>query len=110
MQFRKTMSIRNSTDSDELGVPCAQLIRVALLAVLRNPFAGVAQADLTKVFEHRAKLGGQLAAEAVSALGASPVGYGKAAIAGADWAAVENNTRHCDEAFQQEPIRLFALI
>lgn len=87
MQFRKEMSIRDRTDSDEMGVPCARRTRVAVLAVLRNPFAGVAQANLTEVLEYRAKLGGHLAAEAISALGATPVGYGKAAIGGSDGAA-----------------------
>jgi hypothetical protein len=51
--------------------------------VLRNPFAGVDQGDLTELFEHGALLGAQLAAEAVAALGAPTVSYGKAAIVGA---------------------------
>jgi hypothetical protein len=59
MQFRKTMSIRDRTETDEMAVPCARLTRVTVLAVLRSPSAGVAQADLIEVFEYRAKLGVQ---------------------------------------------------
>jgi hypothetical protein len=55
---------------------------VTALAVLRNPFAGVDQDDLTELFEYGAELGAQLAAEAVTTLGAPPVSYGKAAIVG----------------------------
>ncbi len=80
MLIRKTMLIRDRTETDEMGAPCAPLTRVAALAVLRNPFAGVDQDDLTELFEYGATLGAQLAAEAVAALGAPPVSYGKAAI------------------------------
>ncbi|SEB04151.1 amino acid synthesis family protein [Rubrimonas cliftonensis] len=87
MQIRKTMLIRDRTETDEMGAPCAPLTRVVALAVLRNPFAGVNRDDLTELFEHGATLGAHLAAEAAAALGAPPVGYGKAAIVGADGAA-----------------------
>ncbi len=83
MQIRKTMLIRERTETDEMGIPCAPLTRVAALAVLRNPFAGVDQDDLIELFEYGALLGAQLAAEAIAALGAPPVSYGKAAIVGA---------------------------
>lgn len=83
MQIRKTMLIRERTETDEMGAPCAPLTRVAALAVLRNPLAGTDQADLSDLFDCGALLGAQLAAEAVAALGAPPVSYGKAAIVGA---------------------------
>jgi len=84
MLIRKTMLIRDRTETDELGAPCAPLTRVAALTVLRNPFTGVDEDDLTELFEHGATLGAQLAAEAMAALGAPPVSYGKAAIVGAN--------------------------
>lgn len=83
MLIRKTMLIRDLTETDEMGAPCAPLTRVAALAVLRNPFAGVDRDDLTELFEDGARLGAQLATEARAALGAPPVSYGKAAIVGA---------------------------
>lgn len=83
MLIRKKMLIRDRTETDEMGAPCAPLTRVAALAVLRNPFAGVDQDDLTELFEYGATLGAQLAAEAMAALGAPPISYGKAAIVGA---------------------------
>lgn len=87
MLIRKTMLIRDRTETDEMGTPCAPLTRVAALAVLRNPFAGIDQDDLTELFEFGATLGAQLAAEAVAALDTPPVSYGKAATVGAHGAA-----------------------
>jgi hypothetical protein len=87
MLIRKTMLIRDRIETDEMGTPCAPLTRVAALAVLRNPFSVVDQDDLTELFEYGATLGAQLAAEAVAALGARPVCYGKAALVGAHGAA-----------------------
>jgi hypothetical protein len=83
MLIRKRMLIQDRTETDEMGAPCAPLTRVAALAVLRNPFAGIDQDDLTDLFECGASLGAQLAAESIDALGAPPVSYGKAAIVGA---------------------------
>ena len=82
MQLRKQMLIRDRTETDEMGAPCTPLTRVAALAVLRNPFAGLDQNDLTELFECGATLGARLAKEAVASLGAPPVAYGKAAIVG----------------------------
>jgi len=87
MGIRKTMLIRDRTETDEMGAPCTPLIRVAALAVLRNPFAGVDQDDLTEVFGYGASLGAQLAAEAMAALEGPCVTYGKAAIVGSQGAA-----------------------
>lgn len=64
------------------GAPCAPLTRVAALAVLQNPYAGINQEDLTALFEIGATLGERLASDIVAALGAAPVTYGKAAIVG----------------------------
>ncbi|MDG3041753.1 amino acid synthesis family protein [Roseicyclus marinus] len=84
MLIRKKKLIRDRTETDEMGTPCAPLTRVVALAVLRNPFAGVDQDDLTDLFEYGASLGAQLAADAMAALDAPPVSYGKAAIVGAN--------------------------
>ena len=36
MLIRKTMLIRDRTETDEMGTPCTPLTRVAALAVIRN--------------------------------------------------------------------------
>lgn len=82
MHPRKTELIRERIETDELGAPCAPLVRVAALAVLRNPFAGIDQDELSTLFEIAAILGERLASEALAALGAAPVTYGKAATVG----------------------------
>lgn len=87
MQIRKTVLIRDRCETDEMGAPCTPLTRVAALAVLRNPFAGVDRDDLAELFECGAILGARLAAEAMAALGAPCVAYGKAAIVGSQGAA-----------------------
>ena len=83
MQLRKTVLIREIVDTDETGAPCDRLCRVAAVAVIRNPLAGDGRDDLGALFEIGAALGERLAAEAVAALGAPAVCYGKAAIVGA---------------------------
>lgn len=40
MLIRETMLIRDRTDTDEMGTPCAPLTRVVALAVLRNFLPG----------------------------------------------------------------------
>ncbi len=61
--------------------------RAAALAVIRNPFAGRYEDDLTVLIEIGEVLGGMLAQRAVAALGiegAVVESYGKAAAVGAD--------------------------
>ena len=87
MQIRTTMLDWDRTETDEMGAPCAPLTRVAALAVLRSPFAGVNQDDLKELFDYGAALGARLAVDAIAALGASCVSYGKAAIVGSHGAA-----------------------
>ncbi|WP_241559978.1 MFS transporter [Solirhodobacter olei] len=43
MQIRKTMLIQERSEIDEMGAPCAPLIRVAALPVPQNPYAGIDQ-------------------------------------------------------------------
>ncbi|MFK7751102.1 MAG: amino acid synthesis family protein [Sedimentitalea sp.] len=82
MDIRKTIFIREIITGDEMGKPCDPIIRVAAMAVLRNPFAGIDQQDLSALFELSAGLGQSLATELVNMLGAPPVCYGKAALVG----------------------------
>jgi len=82
LRLRKTILIREVLEADEAGQSCPPLTRVAALAVIPNPFAEEDQEDLSPLFEFGAKLGAQLAKEAVSLLGNPPVTYGKAAIVG----------------------------
>jgi hypothetical protein len=82
MLIRKTMLIRERIETDELGVACAPLTRVAACAVLRNPLAGIDRDDLSELFAIGALLGERLASEIVSTLGGAPVSYGKAAVIG----------------------------
>ncbi len=70
-----------------MGTPCDALTRVAAVAVLQNQFAGSGQEDLSALFDIGAMLGERLAAELITALGATPLTYGKAAIVGSAGAA-----------------------
>lgn len=82
MHIRKTLLIHERIGTDERGASCAPLSRVAAVAILRNPFAGQDQEDLSELIAIGAQLGEQLAAQVVKALGVQPVSYGKAAIVG----------------------------
>ena len=82
MQMRKTMLIRERIETDEMGATRAPLTRIAALAVLQNPYAGIDQEDLSALFEIGATLGERLASDIAAALGMAPVTYGKAAIVG----------------------------
>ncbi len=83
MEIRKTLLLRETTETDETGKPCPPVVRVVALAVIRNPFAGQGHtADLSPLFEAGAALGERLMTEAVAQLNGPPVSYGKAAIVG----------------------------
>ena len=70
----------------EMGRDIAPPTRKAVaVAVIRNPFAGVYQEDLTALMEIGEELGGLLGARCVAALGITPAqaqSYGKAAMVG----------------------------
>ena len=68
----------------EMGQPVAvPVMRVAGIAVLKNPFAGAGHvADLSPLFEVGKSLGEQMMPEVVKLLGGVPLAYGKAAIVG----------------------------
>ena len=84
METRKTLIIRETIEADGLGLPCDPIVRVAALAVVRNPFAGRIGEDLSPLFDLGGALGERLMDEAVAQLSGPPVSYGKAAIVGVD--------------------------
>lgn len=71
----------------EFGPPAAvPLVRGAIAAVLRNPYAGAYHADILPMMEALNPLGVALAKKLCDAMGATPEqiqGYGKGAIVGA---------------------------
>jgi hypothetical protein len=86
MDVRKTIFIKEIITTDEMGTPCAPITRVAAMAVVRNPFAAIAQDDLSQLFDVGARLGGSLSGELVEMLSGPPVCYGKAALVGSSGA------------------------
>lgn len=68
--------------SDALGVACNPICRVAALGIVKNPFAGRHQQDLSGLFEIGGALGPQLVEMALPRLKGVPISYGKAAIVG----------------------------
>ncbi|AEI94769.1 amino acid synthesis family protein [Roseobacter litoralis] len=82
MDIRKTVFTKEIITADEMGQTCDQITRVAAMAVVRNPFAGMHQDDLSPLFDVGAQLGGSLTQELVNMLGGPPIAYGKAAIVG----------------------------
>ena len=79
MNIRKTVYVKEIITSDEMGRACDPITRVAAMVVVKNPFAGVDQEDLSDLFQVSATLGPSLTQELVSMLPAPPVCYGKAA-------------------------------
>lgn len=82
MDIRKTLFIKEIITADELGRACDPITRVAALAIVRNPFSGIDQQDLSPLFDVGAQLGHSLATELLEMLGKPPVCYGKAALVG----------------------------
>lgn len=68
----------------ELGpAPAQPLVKAAVAVVIRNPFAGMWQDDLSALIDPSPALGGELGARVVALLGGRPVeGYGKGGLAG----------------------------
>lgn len=82
MDVRKTVFTKEIITTDEMGMACDPITRVAALAVVRNPFAGVHQDDLSPLFDVGAQLGQSLTPELVHMLPGPPLCYGKAALVG----------------------------
>lgn len=83
MEVRKTVFTKEVITTEEMGLTCDPITRVAAMAVVKNPFAGVNQTDLSALFEFGAQLGQSLSVELVTMLDRPPVCYGKAALIGA---------------------------
>ena len=86
MDVRKMVFTKEVITADEMDISCEKITRVAAVAVLRNPFAGISQTDLSPLFGFGAQLGQLLAEELVKMLDMPPVCYGKAAIIGSSGA------------------------
>lgn len=84
MTIRKTMIIKETTQTDALGHVCDPITRVVAMAVVKNPFAGKDQADLSVLFDLGGRLANELMPLATEALGKPAISYGKAAIVGAN--------------------------
>ena len=82
MIVRKTLFTKEILTTDKLGRPCSPITRVAAMAVVTNPFAGMDQEDLSDLFEIAVELGPNLSSELVSMLPNPAVSYGKAALIG----------------------------
>jgi len=65
MDIRKTVLIKEIIVTDEMRKPCTPIIRAAAIAIVRNPFAGMDQEDLSQLFEVGARLGKSLTEELV---------------------------------------------
>lgn len=81
---RKTLVFKDITTADAMGRECEPITRVAVAAVIQNPFAGKFQDDLSSLFDVGGALGEALATEALKHLEKPAVSYGKAAIVGVD--------------------------
>jgi hypothetical protein len=86
MDIRKTVFNKEIISADEMGRPSLPITRVAAMAIVRNPFAGLDQDDLSELFDVGATLGQSLAAELVKMLGGPPICYGKGALVGSSGA------------------------
>lgn len=86
MEIRKTIFTREVITTDEMGKPCDPVTRVVAMAVVKNPFAGIDQQDLSKLFDLGATLGQTLASELMEILDGPPICYGKAALVGSSGA------------------------
>ena len=51
MIIRKTVLIKEICETDGVGVPCEPITRVAVVAVVKNPFAGQFVDDLSPLFD-----------------------------------------------------------
>ena len=82
LEIRKVLTITEETYSESGIVADRPLRKVAAVAVVNNPYAGVHHKDLSEGIALGAELGKLLGEEAVRALGDHPESYGKAGIVG----------------------------
>ena len=82
MTVRKTVFIKETIEADCVGEICDPIVRVAAIAIVKNPFADRFVEDLAALFDLGGELGERLMGEAAAMLAGPPVSYGKAAIVG----------------------------
>lgn len=83
MEIRKMVTIVEDVLADGAKTADKPVRKVAAVAVIKNPFAGKYQEDLSTLIDDGEKLGKILGERAVAALeGRKPESYGKAAIVG----------------------------
>ena len=82
MAIRKTQLIKETVLAECGEAVALPIRRVAVLAVIDNPFAGRYERDLSPLFDVGLRLGEELMPEAARLLDGSALVYGKAAIVG----------------------------
>lgn len=83
MDIRKMVTVVEDVFADGARKADRPVRRVAAMAVIKNPFAGIYEEDLTTLIDLGEELGKVLGERAVAALeGRPPESYGKAAIVG----------------------------
>ena len=82
MRVRKTIFTKEIITADEMGQASDPITRVAAMAVVKNPLAGVNQDDLTLLFDVSAQLGLSLTKELVHMLGAPLSAMAKPLLSG----------------------------
>ncbi len=82
MKIRKLVTVVEEILSDGGREVAKPLKKVAVVAVIENPFAGRYVEDLTELVDAGEQLGALLAKKATEALGAPAESFGKAAIVG----------------------------
>lgn len=84
MEIRKIITIVEDTFIDGEKKAAKPIRKAACIAVIKNPYAGKFQDDLTPLIDFSDEIGKQISERAVAALGADrkPESYGKAAIVG----------------------------
>jgi hypothetical protein len=84
VDIRKVVTVVEETRREGAKELDRRLTKVAVAAVLVNPYAGRYEEDLTELIEEGEELGGLLATRAAAALGKQAESYGKAGIVGTD--------------------------
>ena len=82
MATRKVLTIKERVVAEAGAAAARPVSRVAAVAVIANPFAGQAAADLTPLFDVGMQLAEELLPDAVTLLDGAPAAYGKSAIVG----------------------------
>jgi hypothetical protein len=82
MEIRKIVTVIEDVFADGEKKTEKPIRKVAVLGVIRNPYAGKFEEDLTPLIDYSEELGKVLSDRAVAALGGEVHSYGKAAIVG----------------------------